>query len=570
MKLRPEEAKVVARAVLRMAGQARRNPARFYDLVVREETSRARLATLPHQELVFKFVLHFERCVIRMPVGFSKTYLMAALSMWLMGLDPTLRGAIVSASQGQAQKPLAMVRDYIEDSKELQLVFPNLKRSSRRSDAWTQSRLTVERPRGIRDPTLTAVGVHGKLPGSRLSWLLVDDILSEENTSTPEQRETVSKWFLSTVLSRRDVSGSRVVVTNTPWHPEDLTYRLEKQGWPTLTMDAWGNVHLTNTHPEDMIDGTEFPRGYAEFDCDDIRPSEADPKEKAFRLTAHDSPVYDPELRHLPVKDRIASGKAWVDEADEVYLWPEKFGPAEMERLAQDYAGAMHEFHQLYSMKCRDEDSARVKVEHIDTCKKLARDNGVFSYTSEWREGRTYTGVDLAVGQTRKHDRSSIFTFGLMPDKTRRILRIDSGRWFGPELVDRIIEHHESFGSIVSVENNAAQDYIRQFVLDRDRSVPIRAHRTGSNKHSRQHGIDAIFVEVTNGAWLFPNDPTGKVPESMQRLVDAILYHDPKRHTGDELMSMWIAWYAASERGVLRRRGGKPGPGSGGPSIGSR
>src|SRR5690606_10764646 len=133
-RLSKSQAQKLCDAMLRRAGQARKNPARFYEFVLREETTRARLKTVAHQELVFKFVMHYPRCVVRMPVGFSKTYMMAALSLWLLGEENTTRGAIISATQGQAQKPLALVRDYIEESAELKLVYPKLTRSSRSSD----------------------------------------------------------------------------------------------------------------------------------------------------------------------------------------------------------------------------------------------------------------------------------------------------------------------------------------------------------------------------------------------------------------------------------------------------
>jgi len=52
----------------------------------------------------------------------------------------------------------------------------------------------------IRDPSLVAVGADGALPGSRLAWIVVDDILDRENTSTPQAREKVHEFFDSTVF----------------------------------------------------------------------------------------------------------------------------------------------------------------------------------------------------------------------------------------------------------------------------------------------------------------------------------------------------------------------------------
>ena len=537
----PQRDEELAQALLRRIGRARKNPARFFEFAVKEETSRQRIKTLPHQELIFKFVMHYPKCVVRMPVGFSKTYTMAALSMFLLGQDPTVRGAIVSATQGQAKKPLAMVKDHIESSPELKAVFPGLRPSRRSSDPWTQSSITVDRPAGIRDASLTAIGVHGALPGSRLNWLLVDDILSEGNTNSPEQRDMVAKWFLSTVLARRDLEGSRIVVTNTPWHPEDLTYRLEKAGWPTLTMSIEGDIIFENAD---------------DFDCDDIRPSEVNAE--AERLTANDNALWDPELDHIPANDRhAASPEGFYDREDVVPLWPAKFNRTAIDSLKQDYADDMTQYYQLYEMKCRSDEDSKVKTAWIEQCKSNARDLGIHTFTQSWTEGKTFTGVDLAIGKKKKNDKSAIFTMGLHPDKKRRILRIDEGQWSGSEIINRLIDHRDNYQSIIRVETNAAQDFLRQWALERDASLPIRKHHTGANKHSREHGIESLFIEVENGSWLIPNDPSGRVPKEAQQFIDGMLYYNPDGHTADVLIAAWLARLQAYETGALRSRNGR-------------
>lgn len=511
-------------ALLKKAKRARNNLTQFYEMVMREETTRARLRASPHQRVVMDFVMAHPRCVLRLPPGFSKTYILSALTMFTLGQEPTSRGAVISSSASQAQKPLALVRDYIEGSPDLRLVFPHLVPSEHPKDPWTQSKLVVQRPMGIRDPSLTAIGYRGKLPGSRLNWLFVDDLLNMENTSQSEMREAVITWFLNTVLSRRDVQGARCVVSNTPFHPEDLTYELQKSGWPTLEMTASGDIRIWNAD---------------EWDTDDIRPSKVASKPDVLRLSSHDSALYDPDLGDLKPIDRVGP---WFDEFDEVPLWPEKFDASALDSLKVDYASRLHEYFRLYEMRVRSDEDSAVKVEWIEACKARAREQGISTMAQEWREGRTFTGVDLAVGKRRKNDRTSIFTFGLLPDKSRRILRIESGRWSGTEIINRIYEHHRDFDSIVRVETNAAQDFLRQWMVSMNRSIPVKAHNTtGKNKHSKEHGVESLFIEIENAAWLIPNDPSGRVPPEIQQWVNEVLYYDAAAHTGDTLMACWLA-----------------------------
>ena len=503
--LPPEKQGEAFQNVMRLQARARTHLPTFFNFVMREEKSQAFVACDSHQRLLFEFVMEHPQCVIRMPAGTSKTFCMAALTMWLIGHDPTVRGAIVSATQGQASKPLAMVRDYIDTSIALRLVFQNLARSSRPQDPWTQSEITVARPPGIRDPSLVAVGIDGALPGSRLAWVIVDDILDRENTSVPSGRQKVSEFFDSTVLSRLD-PNARLVVCNTPWHPDDITYRLERAGWPTLTMDVEGGINLANC---------------PNFDSDEIRPSRK-PGEW-YRLASHDP---DPE--------------------ELVPLWPKRFNRLRIEALRRDYSQTPHRFNQLFMCQCRDDATARCKSDWIEQCKRKG-----MTLASEYKgPNPTVTGVDLAVGETEAHDATAFFTFELLPDGKRRILDIEVGHFDGPTSVQKLINKARAYNSIVRVETNGAQAFIRQFALQFNASIPVKAHTTGrANKHHIQFGVESLFIELQNGAWHVPADDWRRCPPAVQRWVDECLNYEPSKHTGDILMACWLAREQARELG---------------------
>lgn len=498
---------LAAEALIVGAKLARDHLSEFFSFVFVHEKTQEPLMCAAHQRVLFNFVQAHPRCVIRMPVGASKTFCMAALTLFMLGHDPTERGAIISATQAQAAKPLKMVADYIQQPQlaaPLRLAFPNLRPSPRKHDPWTQTALTVDRPPGIRDPSLVALGVDGSLPGARLSWAVVDDILDRENTATPSGRHKVFDFFDSTVLSRMDPDG-RIVVTNTPWHPDDITYRLERAGWPTLTMSATGDITLTNV-PHD-------------WDTDDIRPS-AKPGD-VYRLAEHDP---DPEeLRSL---------------------WDEKFSPTILQEKRRSHLP--HRFNQLFLCLCRSDEDAKCKREWIEHCKRRNL-RMVSRYTGQHI---TVTGVDLAVGQGSQHDKSAFVTIELLPTGHRRVLDIEVGRFDGPTIVRKIIAKANAYNSIVRVENNAAQDYILQFARQYNASIPIKAHTTGRNKSNLEYGVESLFVELQNKAWQFPC-PNGHVNKHLQQLFDDCLYYEPGpgKHTGDALMAMWLAQTQARKLG---------------------
>lgn len=533
------------RALQRRGARMRSNINDFFEFVIRAEHTQERIKLAPHQRVGLDFIVKHDRSVNMWPVGSSKTFSMAGLSLFLLGNDVTLRGAIVSATQGQAAKPLSAVRQHIEENDRLRVVFPHLKPTVRPGEPWTQTAITVDRPLGIRDPSLVAVGIGGALPGSRLNWIIVDDILSMENTATKEQRDKVYEWFDSSVLSRLDPVGARIVVTNTAWHPDDIVHRLRARGWPTMRMDILGDVEVWCPDVEgpdgDLI---EDPWGAEGDDVSaEIRPA----KEDSFKRTGD---VSDGELKNpgwhatlsLTAHDKMSE--------PERVLWPERF-PAKWV-AARRREHLPNRFNQLYRNICRDDATSRCKQEWVDACKREAITRGVHGFVSSYKGSNlTVTGVDLAIQLGEENDETAFFTFEVLESGHRVILDIEIGRWSGPVIVDKIFDKQRAYNSIVRVENNAAQDFIRQFALQRDISLPLRPHTTGRVKAHPEHGVEGLFVEMSNASWAIPCDSRMQVDAQTQKWIDACLYYSPTKHTPDVLMACYFAREQAKEFGAL-------------------
>lgn len=529
---------------LRRASEARKDPARFFEFVMKEEHTQLPIATLPHQRVLFSFVMAHPRCVVRMPVGASKTYSMLGLTLWLIGQDLTARGAVISAGEAQASKVVSAAASYIESSAELALVYPKLQPSTNPRDPWTQTKITVDRPPGIRDATLWGVGAGGKLPGARLSWILVDDVNDAENTATLERIEKINRWFFSTVVTRADVKDARIVVTNTPWDTKDLVHYLEDSKWPVLEMDLKGDVRIENADPR--------------WDTPELRESRK-PLPHISRLSAHDSAEYASEGA------KLIEGE-WEDRDEVVSIWPEKFSADvvhELEHVTFKFDKAA--FNQAYMMKCRNEADAECKSAWVEACKLNARNLGVFGLIREYPgPDPVFTGIDLAYGKKSTSHNNALFTFRLREDNHRQILDVDIGKWSGPELIEKMIELHRRYNTIFRVESNAAQIYLLQFARERDVALPIKPHVTGNNKWSKDFGVMAIFTEIENGAWLIPNDPDGQTEEHVTTWINSCLYFKKGAHTGDALMASWFAREQARQSGFIGKRKPKPGRNIGG------
>lgn len=506
----------LARAIVLRAVKAKKDPHSFFEFVMREENTQARIKEQAHQKLIIDFIMAHPRCCIMMPVGAAKTYTAAAITLRFLGEDPTTRGAIVSATETQAKKPLHMVRDYIEQSQELRLVYPNLVKNPK--GPWLDTAIQVKRPPGIRDASLAAYGLDtGSILGSRLNWIILDDVLTDENTKTNEQRVKVINTISNSVLSRLDPTPqTRCVFFNSPWHPKDAMHQFRDghggiEPWPTLRVDIEGNIEITGT----------------DWDSDLIRPRA--PNDPICRFIEHDKPEWQRYARNGVVP-----------------LWPERYSWEWIDMKRRTTLPKV--FNQTMLCLTRDDETAQCKQEWIDECKKKGR--GLTLVSTYIGKGHpTFTGVDLAVGKGEENDDTVFFTFAILPTGLRLLLDIDIGKFDGPTIVKKIAKKVRAFDSVLKVENNGCQEFIRQFALNDDAALAVTAHTTGRAKADPTYGVQSLFIELANGAWIIPCNHHGQVHPNVQRWIDGCLYYTPSKHTDDALMACYFAREQAREFG---------------------
>ncbi len=218
--------------------------------------------------------------------------------------------------------------------------------------------------------------------------------------------------------------------------------------------------------------------------------------------------------------------------------WPERW-PSERIAKKQIELGPLEFTRQMLCL-ARTDAVSHFKTEDIERCKRKGEGRVLGTALAALPPGyRTYTGVDLAVQKTDAADLSALVTICVHPDGVREILEVQSGKWFGPEIIERIVDASNRWQSIVYVENNAAQDYIVQFTRG-SYTIPIRGFTTGRNKAHPEFGVEGIAAEMAGERWIIPNE-NGVLHPEIAALVSDMLYYDPTTHTGDRLMACWFA-----------------------------
>ena len=223
--------------------------------------------------------------------------------------------------------------------------------------------------------------------------------------------------------------------------------------------------------------------------------------------------------------------------------WPSRWS---LERITQkrDELGPL-EFARQMLCQARDDAESRFKREWIDRCLARGQGRSMVNALANIPPGcSVYTGVDLAIQQHSGADLTVFFTILVHPNGDREVLNIESGRFAGPEIVQRIQQIHYRYQGIMLVENNAAQDFILQFTRHGS-AVPVRPFTTGRNKAHPEFGVESLAAEMSAGKWVIPNGHGGRMHPEIDAWVNEMLYYDPKAHTGDRLMASWFAREAA-------------------------
>ena len=226
--------------------------------------------------------------------------------------------------------------------------------------------------------------------------------------------------------------------------------------------------------------------------------------------------------------------------------WPERWPMEAIERKRQELSLHPIEFARQFMCVARDEGSARFKRDWIDQA--MARGANVPLYPSgkppDAPQGsRFYVGVDLAVQLHAAADLTVLYSLMVRPDGTRQPLWIESGRWSGREIVDRVVTTAKRYGAITWCENVAAQDYLVQEMRER---VSVRPFTTGRGQASLDFQAEHLGTELSAGKWIIPSQG-GVLHSEVQSWVDDMLAYDPRSHCGDRLAASLFASHGARD-----------------------
>ena len=425
-----------------------------------------------------------------LPRGFGKSILSKAAILHKICFSPKdTRNFIawVAEEQGQAIDHLKYIKTHIEYNQQIRYYFGNLAGDSV-GNRWTEKDIVTSK--GDR---VIAKGTSQRLRGRaeidvRYTGIVLDDFESELNTKTPERRELIKQWVVSTVFP---------ALEETPGN----------EGWIWLA----GTIVHYDSFLQMIVDG--------------------------FNTAKNNDASYPWDVTFYRA---VEDGKP---------LWSDQFSLKKLESKKKEFieAGLVNKFAQEYMNDARDISSASFKIDRIQYHSGTYESKGRFSYLITDKDAvpiNVYIGVDVAATATSTSDYQVILVLGVDSNNNRYVLEYFRERIPTFDVPEKIIDLAKKYSPVkrVTIETVAAQEMVRDMVTrmaaqDR-RLIPgifkgIRPP-AGIKKADR---LETSLGPVVNSKKLY-------IRREMTEIVDEFFEHPLPRHD-DILDALYYADYFA-------------------------
>lgn len=448
-----------------------------------------------HFRLV-KTATSYEFSLILYPATHGKTTLVSTLlPIWELCRNPNVRVAIIGKNEDEAKNKIARsIIAELMSNKQLIEDFGPFHDEHDGNKAWSLTNLTIaNRTAKLKEPTIACFGSGSKgTLGHRADVVICDDVVTDKNSATPTQRESLKEWFETSVDTMKEFETSRLVVVGTLFDPEDLYH--------------------------DIMEYREPDTG---------------------------NPIY-----------KVQREDAIVDEENQITLWPEKWPWRRlMQQKAKGTLSFNKRYRNIAVDASRMVfKEAYIKggwegKEKYPGCLDTGYSFGQFD--DSWLR---YAGFDPATGSYRGHKFCAHVTLAMGSctehEKCLWVVDVLRDQMSLPQQVDHIIGQHEKYGVFASrVEANSYQqgllDAINHRLQEQGMAFKIEPHYTSrQSKPDPELGVQSMAPWFENG-WVHIPWADQASRNKMRQLVDELIQY-PGRTT-DTVMALWFAYRAAME-----------------------
>lgn len=148
----------------------------------------------------------------------GKSTVVGVFAACILYLHPQTRILILSAENSLSSRMVSHIRHILENHPFCSQMIPANKKE------WAMGRITINRPIGIREPSVICQGIHGNITGMRADLIICDDVEVPNTSNTSHKRNELRDRLreLDFILSP---DGSMIYI-GTP-HTHDTIYRTD-------------------------------------------------------------------------------------------------------------------------------------------------------------------------------------------------------------------------------------------------------------------------------------------------------------------------------------------------------
>lgn len=445
------------------------------------------------------------RALILYPAGHGKTTLVSTLlPIWAVCRNPDIRIAIIAKNTTDGESIMRAIQSEFVDNEALVRDFGPFK-SDEEGKAWSLSRIDVAgRTRRDRSSTIAMFGSSSRdVLGYRTDWSICDDVVTGDNSLTPDSRQKMRNWFdLAVETGPEFPERSRLTVVGTRFHPNDLYGDL-------LELVNEGVEIYATQHEDAIVDEEKRLTLWPE-----VWPWKALMKKKVITGTLN----FNKRYRNIAVDPSRMVFK-------EEYVKGGTIGNVV-------YQGVLDKQYRI--------------GDYADNWKRAG---GFDPAIGGSKHAKFCAHVTLAAGSCKHHERCYW------------VIDLERDQWTLPQQVELILQKHRQYGLMTSqVEANSYQagllEAIERKMRETDVAYKIEPHYTNRvNKPDPELGVQSMAPWIERGAFHIPwGDAHSQ--RRMQQLVDELVMY-PDSRTTDTVMALWFAWraleVAAPRFGTLNR-----------------
>lgn len=432
------------------------------------------------------------------PRDHGKSWLSIAITVRALCLNRSTKILWISASAGQAEKRLRMVKQFLESERVIaDWGSDDMPPFKKEDSKWVQTQIYVVRPDESVDPSVEATGSGGSITGGHVDVIIMDDLEDNNTVYSVGVREKTREWLRGTVqpmLSR----GGFMLVVGTRKHHDDVYGHMIKD---------------TTFHVRNDPAIIQFPESYE------------------FEMATDDSG-----------RDIIRNVKV---EGSTKVLWDQR--PIEYLLKEKQTIGSLL-FAREFQNMVQSDDNAAFKMEWLEHAKERGA-YYAFGEIPQVEDLQMVQAWDLSLlTDAKKADsQDSDFTVGTTwaRDKAGNRYLISQVRVRGltPTALQRLIiseyNKYRKYVSVVMIEKNAFGQ-LHLLSLQQSSDLPLKAHLTTAGaKSSPWTGVPSLSALFENGKIVLPYRD-----QESQRAVDILcqeLFGLGKERHDDTVMSLWIA-----------------------------